>query len=265
MKMRVTGSISRVTAVNSPSPTASQRTDPAKADVSVPGNAASMSQGGLPVGTQRDTHGVAQHALSHQVAAHQLRTSGLAKAASPRKADRRQGRALPGRAVPEGRIHRDEHELAKPLGGALLQQARHGGAVDQVLRRAALVVEAHHEGKQATHWTRLSCHRFRANEVRLQLSVWAYNLGNQDQELVADELATQIDEDRRSAGQARAEPKTVDPRPVNATRLHRRRSCAGFSAKRRGIRGSADVYFYRARAKMGILAKVREGRFVEPG
>jgi len=34
------------------------------------------------------------------------------------------------------------------------------------------------EGKQATHWTRLSCHRFRANEVRLQLSVLAYNLDN---------------------------------------------------------------------------------------
>ncbi len=34
------------------------------------------------------------------------------------------------------------------------------------------------EGKQATSWTRLSCHRFRANEVRLQLSVLAYNLGN---------------------------------------------------------------------------------------
>ncbi len=34
------------------------------------------------------------------------------------------------------------------------------------------------EGKQATHWTRLSCHRFRANEVRLQLSILAYNLGN---------------------------------------------------------------------------------------
>jgi DDE family transposase len=33
-------------------------------------------------------------------------------------------------------------------------------------------------GKQATHWTRLSCHRFRANEVRLQLSLLAYNLGN---------------------------------------------------------------------------------------
>jgi hypothetical protein len=34
------------------------------------------------------------------------------------------------------------------------------------------------EGKQAAHWTRLSCHRFRANEVRLELSVVAYNLGN---------------------------------------------------------------------------------------
>ncbi len=34
------------------------------------------------------------------------------------------------------------------------------------------------EGKQATSWTRLSCHRFRANEVRLQLAVLAYNLGN---------------------------------------------------------------------------------------
>jgi hypothetical protein len=32
------------------------------------------------------------------------------------------------------------------------------------------------EGKQATHWTRLSCHRFRANEARLQLSLLAYNL-----------------------------------------------------------------------------------------
>jgi hypothetical protein len=33
------------------------------------------------------------------------------------------------------------------------------------------------EGKEATHWTRLSCHRFRANEVRLLLGVIAYNLG----------------------------------------------------------------------------------------
>jgi hypothetical protein len=29
------------------------------------------------------------------------------------------------------------------------------------------------EGKRAAHWTRSSCHRFQANEVRLQLSVLA--------------------------------------------------------------------------------------------
>jgi hypothetical protein len=34
------------------------------------------------------------------------------------------------------------------------------------------------EGKLAVNWTRLSCHRFRGNEVRLWLSVLAYNLGN---------------------------------------------------------------------------------------
>jgi hypothetical protein len=40
------------------------------------------------------------------------------------------------------------------------------------------------EGKEATHWTRLSCHRFRANEVRLLLGVVAYNLGNLQRRLV---------------------------------------------------------------------------------
>jgi hypothetical protein len=34
------------------------------------------------------------------------------------------------------------------------------------------------EGKQAVKMTRLSCHHFRSNEVRLGLSVLAYNLGN---------------------------------------------------------------------------------------
>ena len=35
------------------------------------------------------------------------------------------------------------------------------------------------QGRQeATHWTRLSCHRFRANEVRLLLGVILDNLGN---------------------------------------------------------------------------------------
>lgn len=34
------------------------------------------------------------------------------------------------------------------------------------------------EGKHATKWTRLSCHDFRDNQVRLQLFALAYNLGN---------------------------------------------------------------------------------------
>ena len=34
------------------------------------------------------------------------------------------------------------------------------------------------EGKYALNWTRLSCHRFVANQVRLWLFVLAYNLGN---------------------------------------------------------------------------------------
>ena len=34
------------------------------------------------------------------------------------------------------------------------------------------------EGKQAVKMTRLSCHRFRGNEVWLRLSILAYNLGN---------------------------------------------------------------------------------------
>ena len=67
------------------------------------------------------------------------------------------------------------------------------------------------EGKQAVKMTRLSCHRFRSNEVRLWLSLIAYNLGNlwrrlalpdADRELVADQLAAAVGEDRRTAGQA---------------------------------------------------------------
>ena len=34
------------------------------------------------------------------------------------------------------------------------------------------------EGKHAIHWTRLSCHDFQDNAVRLQLFGLAYNLGN---------------------------------------------------------------------------------------
>jgi hypothetical protein len=72
------------------------------------------------------------------------------------------------------------------------------------------------EGKQAVKMTRLSCHRFRSNEVRLWLSVIAYNLGNlwrgvpsgpgaaeEDRRLVLDQLAAAVGEDRRTFDQAR--------------------------------------------------------------
>lgn len=82
--------------------------------------------------------------------------------------DRRQGRAPCRRAVSSRRFHRYEHGPAEPLAGALLQQARHGGAVDQ----------GRQAGDESENWARPSCHRFRSNEVRLQLAVMAYNLGN---------------------------------------------------------------------------------------
>jgi hypothetical protein len=34
------------------------------------------------------------------------------------------------------------------------------------------------EGKNAVKWTRMSCHKFRNNEVSLQLHALAYNMGN---------------------------------------------------------------------------------------
>ena len=67
------------------------------------------------------------------------------------------------------------------------------------------------EGKYALNWTRLSCHRFVANRVRLSLFVLAYNLGELPspavsaqggQALVAAERAGQADQDGRPSGAA---------------------------------------------------------------
>ena len=51
---------------------------------------------------------------------------------------------------------------------AVVRFYKKGGTAEQWIK----------EGKPAAHWRRLSCHRFRGNEVRLLLSVLAYNLGN---------------------------------------------------------------------------------------
>ena len=95
------------------------------------------------------------------------------------------------------------------------------------------------EGKQATHWTRLSCHRFRANEVRLQLSVRAYNLGNLWRRLglphrikswSLTSLQPQVDEDRRSAGQARAVLLAAAGRGVSEPQAVRRHAAPDLGA-----------------------------------
>ena len=68
------------------------------------------------------------------------------------------------------------------------------------------------EGKQAAHWTRLSCHRFRANEVRLAAerarvqpreSVAATRAAEAHRQLVADQSPAAPRQDGWAAGQAR--------------------------------------------------------------
>ena len=89
----------------------------------------------------------------------------------------RQDRMASGRAVPKGRLHRHQPARGAGPGGALLQPARHRRTTPS--RDIAAQYPARQcikEGKYAFRWTRLSCKRFRDNEVRLQLHALAYNL-----------------------------------------------------------------------------------------
>ena len=78
----------------------------------------------------------------------------------------RQGRVAPGRAVPARRLHRHQPEPAGRAGRSSSTTGR--GTAEQWIK----------EGKSALRWTRLSCHAFRHNAVRLQLHALAYNLAN---------------------------------------------------------------------------------------
>jgi Transposase DDE domain group 1 len=77
----------------------------------------------------------------------------------------REGRASRRGVVPTGGVHCDQPDAAQP---AVVRFYNKRGTSEQWIK----------EGKQAVKMTRLSCHRFRSNEVRLWLSVIAYNLGN---------------------------------------------------------------------------------------
>ena len=85
------------------------------------------------------------------------------------------------RPTPRRVVAKVEHhigELFPRVGFIVTDLARSNRAVVRFYNKRGTAEQWIKEGKQAAHWTRLSCHRFRANEVRLQLSVLAYNLGN---------------------------------------------------------------------------------------
>jgi hypothetical protein len=106
------------------------------------------------------------------------------------------------------------------------------------------------ESKQTVGMTRLSCHRFRANEVRLWLSLIAYNLGNlwrrpgaarADREVVADQLAAAVGEDRWTAHLTCALPLVAAGRRASDAAVACRHAAEDRGAAvARGIRRSAE-------------------------
>src|ERR1039457_1445003 len=69
-------------------------------------------------------------------------------------------------------------ELFPRVGFIVTTLAADNRAVVRFYNKRGTAGQGIKEGKQAGKMTRLSCHRFHANEVRLWLSVIAYNLGN---------------------------------------------------------------------------------------
>jgi Transposase DDE domain group 1 len=70
----------------------------------------------------------------------------------------------PGRAIPTDRLHGDQPDPTPTSAWSSVYNGR--GTAEQWIK----------EGKDALRWTRLSCHAFRHNAVRLQLHALAYNL-----------------------------------------------------------------------------------------
>ena len=83
---------------------------------------------------------------------------------------------LPGQVVAKVEFHFGE--LFPRVGFIVTNFRTSSRAVVRFYNKRGTAEQWIKEGKQAVAMTRLSCHRFRANEVRLWLSVIAYNLGN---------------------------------------------------------------------------------------
>jgi len=69
-------------------------------------------------------------------------------------------------------------ELYPRVGFIVTNLSRPAERVTKFYNRRGTAEQHIKEGKHAINWTRLSCHGFRSNAVRLQLHALAYNLGN---------------------------------------------------------------------------------------
>ena len=95
-----------------------------------------------------------------------ITTSGIRLEAGTVPAGRGEGGMALRRTLPSRRIHCHEPDGSTRGGRALLQPAR------------AQPSHGSRKASTALNWTRLSCHRFVCNQVRLLLFVLGYNLGN---------------------------------------------------------------------------------------
>ena len=103
-----------------------------------------------------------------------------------------------GELFPRVRLHRHEHDIAESLASAVLQQARHGRAVDQG-RQTGHELDAAVMPSFSSERSSLATQR---PGLQPRQPVAAAGTAAKDQELVADELAAAADEDRWAAGQA---------------------------------------------------------------
>ncbi|OFW00066.1 MAG: hypothetical protein A3F68_05105 [Acidobacteria bacterium RIFCSPLOWO2_12_FULL_54_10] len=76
------------------------------------------------------------------------------------------------------KVEHHEGELLPRVGFIVTNLTLPSRAVVRFYNKRGTAEQWIKEGKQAVKMTRLSCHRFRSNEVRLWLTVIAYNLGN---------------------------------------------------------------------------------------
>ncbi len=80
--------------------------------------------------------------------------------------------------VPQSGMEHRPGELFPRVGFLVTTLETDSRAVVRFYTRRSTIEQWIKEGKLAANWTRFFCHRFRGNEVRLWLTVIAYNLGN---------------------------------------------------------------------------------------